>query len=152
MKLTSSALKNGDRIPQLYSCDGENIPLPLQWVEVPKEAKSLVLICEDFNAPKGVWDHWTIFNLPASTSFLTEGIKKLPAGTKLGKNSWRKEEYGEPCPPDKKHRYFFLLHALDTFLELPNGASKVRTKQTMNNYILTTTELIGIYARPWQKD
>ncbi|RHZ37042.1 Phosphatidylethanolamine-binding protein [endosymbiont GvMRE of Glomus versiforme] len=127
---------------------------PLQRKVVPNEAKSLVLICEDPDVPKGNWDHRIIFNLPADTNFLTEGSKKLLLETKLGRNSWGKEEYGEPCLPDKKHYcYFFLpLCTLDTLLELPNRMTKEQIKRAISGHVLAKVELIGLYARPWQKN
>ena len=72
-------------------------------------------------------------------------------GTKFGKNSGGKENYGGPCPPDKQHRYFFKLYALDSRLELTNGVSKEKIQQTMKGKIIAETELIGLYARLGQR-
>jgi Raf kinase inhibitor-like YbhB/YbcL family protein len=152
MKITSSAFANYGDIPSRYTCDGENISPPLQWEGVPEGTKSLTLICDDPDAPKGVWDHWIIFNLPVQVILLPEGIKKFSPETKLGKNSWGKENYGGPCPPDKKHRYFFKLYALDTFLKLSNGSTKEQIKQSMKKHVIEEAELVGLYARPWQKE
>ena len=152
MKLTSPVFSHWTDIPFRYTGDGENISPPLVWSEVPINTKSLVLIMDDPDAPKGgTWDHWIIFNLPANITFLAEGIKKFPAGTKFGKNSWGQENYGGPCPPDKQHRYFFKLYAFDSFLELSNGATKSQIKQAMSDRIIVETELVGLYARPGQK-
>ena len=151
MKLTSSAFQNGDNIPIHYTCDGKNFSPPLQWNEIPPNTQSLVLIMDDPDAPVGTWDHWIIFNLPANLTALPEGVKQFPQGTKLGKNSWGKTEYGGPCPPDKQHRYFFRLYALKTVLELPNGATKKKIQQAMGDQIIEEAELIGLYARSGQK-
>ena len=105
---------------------------------------------DDPDAPSGTWDHWIVFNLPINMSSLPEGIKQFPIGTKFGKNSWGKTEYGGPCPPDKQHRYFFKLYALNTVLTLANGASKEQIQHAMKDYIIKKTELIGLYARPTQ--
>jgi len=43
------------------------------------------------------------------------------------------------------------LHALDSRLELTNGASKEKIQQAMKGKIIVETELIGLYARPGQK-
>lgn len=151
MKLTSPVFFHQTPIPARYTCDGENISPPLVWSEVPANAKSLVLIMDDPDAPNGTWEHWIIFNLSVNMNSLPEGIKQFPAGTKFGKNSWGQENYGGPCPPDKQHRYFFKLYALDSYLELPNGVSKEEIQQTMKGKIIAETELIGLYARPGQK-
>ena len=109
MKLTSSVFAHQNGIPTRYTCDGENISPPLNWVEIPANAKSLVLIIDDPDAPRETWDHWIIFNLPVNINSLPERVKEFPIGTKFGKNSWGKENYGGPCPPDKQHRYFFKV-------------------------------------------
>ena len=151
MKLTSPVFNHQTPLPTRYTCDGINISPPLNWYEVPASAKSLVLIMDDPDAPGGIWDHWIIFNLPVSMTSLDEGIQQFPSGTKLGKNSWGKEQYGGPCPPDRQHRYFFKLYALDNYLELPSGVTKKQIKQAMKGRIIAETKLIGLYARPGQK-
>lgn len=151
MKLTSPVFSHQTLFPARYTCDGINISPPLSWSEVPANTKSLTLIMDDPDAPRRTWDHWIIFNLPVNITFLVEGEKKFPSETKFGKNSWGKTEYGGPCPPDKQHRYFFKLYALDTYLELPNRANKEQIKQAMKGRIIAEVELIGLYARPGQK-
>lgn len=148
MKLVSPVFKNQTSIPSRYTCDGENISPPLEWSEIPVETKSLVLIMNDPDAPRGTWDHWVVFNLPANITFLAEGVKQFPVGTKVGKNSWGKTEYGGPCPPDRQHRYFFKLYALDVFLELSNGATKNQIQEAMKGHVIEQVELVGFYARP----
>jgi len=109
MKLISPVFNHQTSVPTRYTCDGENISPPLNWTEIPSNAKSLVLIMDDPDAPMGIWNHWIIFNLPSHLTSLPKGVKQFPTGTKFGKNSWGKTEYGGPCPPDKQHRYFFKL-------------------------------------------
>ena len=147
MKLISPTFSHYTNIPVRYTCDGKNISPLLEWTEVPSHTKSLVLIMDDPDAPVGTWNHWIIFNLPASLTTLPEGIKIFPSGTKFGKNSWGKTEYGGPCPPDRQHRYFFKLYALSVILDLPNGTSKEEIQSVMKEKIITETKLIGLYAR-----
>ncbi|MCE8162993.1 MAG: YbhB/YbcL family Raf kinase inhibitor-like protein [Candidatus Moeniiplasma glomeromycotorum] len=151
MKLTSSAFTHQTSLPSRYTCDGKNVSPPLTWSEIPPATQSLVLIMDDPDAPGGTWDHWIIFNLPPNLNSLPEGINQFPSGTKLGKNSWGQTEYGGPCPPDRQHRYFFKLYALNTVLDLPPGASKSQIQQALKGKIIEKTELIGLYARPGQK-
>ena len=152
MKLTSSAFTEGGKIPSKYTCDGANINPPLSISDVPAKAKSLVLIMDDPDIPEfvkqkfgiQVWDHWTVFNIPSGTKEIAEG--KNPPGV-LGKNTGGKNAYGGPCPPDKEHRYFFKLYALDTELGLPEGSTKAEVEAAMKGYIIARAELMGRYER-----
>jgi Raf kinase inhibitor-like YbhB/YbcL family protein len=148
--ITSSAFEHNGTIPPKYTCDGEDINPPLMFADIPEGAKSLVLIMDDPDVPKnlrpdGMWDHWVVFNLEPTTVSIEEG--KEPAGTS-GNNSWGKRGYGGPCPPDREHRYFFKLYALDTKLDLPEGSSKKEVEQAMRGHVLAQGELIGLYNRP----
>ena len=148
MKLTSSAFDNNGRIPAKYTCDGENINPPLFISNVPTNAKSLVLIIEDQDVPRkfradGMWDHWIIFNIPPDTTEILEG--ESPAGVN-GMGTGGKTNYDGPCPPDKEHRYFFKLYALDTILDLPEKSNKHEIENAMESHILAKTELIGLYG------
>lgn len=149
MKLTSSAFTDKGNIPAKYTCDGTNINPPLHISDVPSTAKSLVLILEDPDVPKtihpnGMWDHWIVFNIPPNTQDIKEG--QAPAG-KYGVGSAGSEKYQGPCPPDKAHRYFFKLFALDTLLSLPEKATKQQVQQAMQGHIVAKTELVGMYVR-----
>lgn len=146
MKISSPAFEQNAGIPELYTCKGEDISPPLSWTGVPEGTASLVLIMDDPDAPVGTWDHWILFNLPANTSELAEDTQTYPEGTRLGRNSWKRNEYGGPCPPGgARHRYFFKLYALDMMLNLPEGVGKAQIEVAMQNHILAQAELIGIY-------
>ncbi len=150
MKIESSVLKEGDMIPEKYTCDGDDISPPLKWSDIPQNTVSLALICDDPDAPAGTWVHWVIFNLPAQTSGLKEFVpteKKLPDGSLQGTNDFRKIGYGGPCPPSGTHRYYFKLYALDTKLELDAGATKWQLVQAMKGHILAEAQLMGKYKR-----
>lgn len=152
MKIISSAFKEGGLIPTLYTCEGKNINPPLEFNGIPKEAQSLVLICEDPDVPKtlrpsGMYDHWVIFNIPPNTHHLPENA--TPPGT-LGKSTNGKNQYVGPCPPDREHRYFFKLFALDQKLELTEGATKKEVEETMKGHILAQCELMGRYEKKWK--
>ena len=144
--LTSSAFQNLEAIPVIYTCDGRDISPPLNWDNPPPSSQSLVLIMDDPDAPVGTWDHWILFNLPPDITSIPEDFTQLPNGTKSGSNSWRKNEYGGPCPPGTtSHRYYFKLYALDTELDLPEGSKKAAVEKAMKGHILAQTELVGIY-------
>ena len=144
MKLTSSAFQHNAQIPSEFTCDGSDLSPPLSISDVPANAKSLVLISDDPDAPVGTWDHWVVFNIPASTKEIPKGAEPKGNG---GKNSWGRTDYGGPCPPSGTHRYFFKLYALDTILNLPQGATKKDIENAMQGHIIAKTELMGTYKR-----
>ena len=147
MKLTSSSFENNDKIPSKYTCDGENISPPLNFSDIPPEAKSLVLIMDDPDAmkPAGkVWDHWIVFNIPPETEEVSEGNE--PQGTQ-GTTSFGSTGYGGPCPPDSEHGYIFKLYALDSELELSEGERKADIETAMTGHIIKESKLIGRYER-----
>ena len=145
--LESTAFNQGDLIPYIYTCDGDDISPPLAWSNPPTNTQSYVLIMDDPDAPVGTWDHWLIFNIPANISHLEENNRTLPAGACHGKNSWNRNDYGGPCPPDRIHRYFFRLYALDAQLDLTEGATKKQVLDAMQGHVLANAELMGKYDR-----
>jgi Raf kinase inhibitor-like YbhB/YbcL family protein len=149
MKLTSTAFKNGGKIPSKHTCDGPNINPPLNIADVPSGAKSLVLVMDDPDVPKnlrkdGMWDHWVVFNIPVTVQEIKEGEE--PKGVH-GIGTSQNLKYNGPCPPDREHRYFFKLYALDMELDLPQKATKKQVEKAMEGHILEKTELMGRYER-----
>jgi Raf kinase inhibitor-like YbhB/YbcL family protein len=138
--IRSTAFREGDIIPVAYTCDHEDkngISPPLEWKNAPSRTKSFVLIMDDPDVPHEpgtparVWYHWLIFDIPATTTKLAKDLKAVPQGAKLGKNSWGLLAYGGPCPPDREHRYFFKIYALDSELSLEEGASRQEIEKAM---------------------
>jgi Raf kinase inhibitor-like YbhB/YbcL family protein len=149
MQLQSSAFKHEGLIPAEYSCDGDGVSPELIIKNVPSHAKSLVLIMDDPDVPVSVrkdrcWDHWVVFNIPPNTTHIPKD--SIPQGT-LGKNTSGTLCYQGPCPPDREHRYFFKLYALDCKLDLSEGASKSQVEQAIQGHILEKAELMGKYKR-----
>ncbi len=150
MKILSPAFQHEGMIPDKFSCKGKDISPMLKWENAPAGTKSFVLVCDDPDAPMGTWDHWLLFNIPASVTELPEGVPaqaELPNGARHGKNSWGRKDYGGPCPPGGTHRYFFKFYALDTLLDLKPGASKKELLKAMQGHILAQTELMGKFKR-----
>ncbi len=149
MELTSSAFENEGQIPSKYTCDGQNINPPLNISGVPSNAESLVLIMDDHDVPKeiredGVFDHWVVFNIPPDNREIAEG--KEPEGMP-GKNTAGKTGYYGPCPPDREHRYFFRLYALDIRLELHATADKLTVEKAMTDHVVDRAYIMGRYER-----
>ena len=144
MKITSSAFHEGANIPSKFTCDGSDTSPPLQIAGVPSDAKSLVLIVDDPDAPSGLFTHWLVWNIPPQTSSIAEG--SAPKGVH-GANDFGKSGYGSPCPPSGTHRYSFKIFALDSALELRSGAKRSQVDAAMKGHVIAQGELVGRYAR-----
>lgn len=148
-ELTSPSFTDGNPIPADFSCKGRNISPALAWTEPPAGTQSFALIMDDPDAPSGIWVHWIILNVPASSRGLPEAVPADPAlsdGSVQGVTSARSVGYHGPCPPSGTHRYFFKLYALDTVLSLPN-ADKTQLLAAMEGHILGSAELMGTFSR-----
>jgi len=143
MKILSPAFQNNQTIPTIYTCDGENFNPPLVFQQIPEGIQSLVLIVDDPDAPTGTWTHWIIFNISPNTAKINEN--SVPEGALQGKNDFGNTEYGGPCPPVGAHRYFFKLFALDTTINLKEGAIRKDIEKEMENHILAEEQLVGTY-------
>jgi Raf kinase inhibitor-like YbhB/YbcL family protein len=151
MQITSSAFKDGGEIPAKYTCEGKDLSPPLMFSDVPEDAKSLVLIVDDPDAPdpaapKLTWVHWVLLDIPPDTAGLPESVSTLPSGTKEGMNDWKRTGYGGPCPPIGRHRYFFKLYALDSTLEL-TSPTKAAVLSAIEGHVLAEAQMIGTYQK-----
>jgi hypothetical protein len=152
--LSSPAFHDGGSIPTVYTCDGSDISPPLAWSGGPPGTRSYALIVADPDAPdpaapKRTWIHWVLYNIPAEAKNLAEGAAShtLPAGTQIGINDWKHSNYGGPCPPIGRHRYFFKLYALDSLVKnLPHGDSRALEK-AMQGHVIDKAQLVGTYQR-----
>jgi Raf kinase inhibitor-like YbhB/YbcL family protein len=149
VKISSPAFQEGGDIPSLFTCEGDDINPELHFSGIPQGAKALVLIMDDPDVPESIrkdrmFDHWVVFNIPPSTTEILEDSQ--PEGVP-GKNTGGGLDYYGPCPPDRKHRYFFKLYALDQELSLPKGATKIQVEQAMQGHILEQAQLMGHYEK-----
>jgi Raf kinase inhibitor-like YbhB/YbcL family protein len=153
LSITSPGFEHNADMPSLYTCEGQDAAPPLEWSGAPAGTKSLALIVDDPDAPdpaapKRVWVHWVVFNLPPSSTGLAQGADKagLPSAARHGLNDWGRTDYGGPCPPIGRHRYFHKLYALDVELDLQTP-TKAELLKAMEGHILGTAELIGTYQK-----
>lgn len=154
LTVTSSAFADGEPIPVRYTCDGADVSPPLAWSGVPEGTRSVALIVDDPDAPdpaapKMVFVHWVLYNLPPNCGGLDEdaGAKGLPAAAGQGLNDWKRTGYGGPCPPIGTHRYFHKVYALDR--ELPDLGTPTRAEleQAMQGHVLANAQLVGTFRR-----
>ena len=154
LALTSTAFTHNGPIPKPYTCQGKDISPALVWSGLPAGTKSLALIVDDPDAPdpkapKMTWVHWVLYNIPASATGLPEAVAPaaLPAGTREGKNDWKRTGYGGPCPPIGRHRYFHKLYALDIVLPDLKQPTKAELERAMQGHVLAKIELMGTYQK-----
>ena len=154
LTLTSPSFQPQGEIPAEFTCQGADTSPALAWSGAPEGTRSLVLIVDDPDAPdpaapKMTWVHWVLYDLPADSTGLPQGVDPaaLPAGTRQGLNDWKRTGYGGPCPPIGRHRYFHKLYALDTTLAGLGSPTKTQVEQAMVGHVLAKTELVGTYEK-----
>jgi Raf kinase inhibitor-like YbhB/YbcL family protein len=150
LEIRSTAFDEGGSIPRKYTCDGTDISPPLSWMQPPEETKSLVLICDDPDAPMGTWVHWVLYGLSPDTLALPEDVpdkKEVLGGARQGTNDFHKIGYGGPCPPGGTHRYYFKLYAIDSEPGLNSGATKKEVLDSIEGHVLAEGQLMGRYSR-----
>jgi hypothetical protein len=150
MDIKSAAFEEGDSIPKKYTCDEVDVSPQLSWSQPPEGTKSMVLICDDTDAPMGAWVHWVLYGLTPDTLEISEGIpddKEVLGGAKHGVNDFRKYGYGGPCPLGGTHRYFFKLYAVDKEVDLDPGATKDEVLDAIKGHVLAEGQLMGRYSR-----
>jgi Raf kinase inhibitor-like YbhB/YbcL family protein len=154
MTIGSPAFPHQGEIPGLFTCQGDDRSPPLVWSGAPAGTKSFVLIVDDPDAPdpaapKMTYAHWVLYNLPAESTSLAEGVREtaLPPGTHGGLNDWQRTGYGGPCPPIGRHRYFFKLYALDTGLPDLDRPAKPALLKAMEGHVLAEAQLMGTYQK-----
>jgi Raf kinase inhibitor-like YbhB/YbcL family protein len=153
LTLTSSAFNTGEKIPSKYTCEGEDVSPPLAFGGVPQGTKSLALIIDDPDAPdpkapKRVWAHWVVYNLPPDTKGLPEDAsrKAMPRGAVIGVNDRKETAYHGACPPIGRHRYFHKLFALDVMLPA-EPMTKAELEGAMQGHTLAQASLMGTYQK-----
>lgn len=151
LALRSNAFTHNGSIPREYTCDDADVAPQLEWSGAPAGTKSFALIVDDPDAPdpkapKMVYVHWVLYDIPASATSIAKG-GKTPAGARDGRNDWKRTGYGGPCPPIGRHRYFFKLHALDSLLGDLKTPTKADLLKAMEGHVLAQAELMGTYER-----
>lgn len=154
LDLHSTAFQNNVEIPSKYTCEGNDVSPPLSWSGAPAGTKSFALIVSDPDAPdpkapRQTWTHWVLFNVPATLTALPEGVKPKTLAKEIGtgRNDFGHTEWGGPCPPIGRHRYFFKLYALDTTLDASARLSREELEVRIKDHVLASAELMGTYEK-----
>jgi len=148
LTVTSKSFATKGPIPVDSSCDGSDRSPQVTWSAPPEGTKSFVLVVEDPDAPNGTFTHWLVFDLPAETLALGEGVDPSTLGAKVGINDFKNVRYNGPCPPRRElHRYVFRVFALDATLATPDGATKEALYGAMNGHVLAEGYVVGTFSR-----
>ena len=143
LKITSPDISPGDYIPSQFTCQSRNVSPRLEFVDVPDKTKSLAIVVHDPDAPSGDWVHWVVFNIPPDKFEVDEAI----APGVEGRNDFGKTSWGGPCPPSGTHHYVFEAYALDTKLDLKEGATRAELDKAMEGHVLGKAELVALYEK-----
>ncbi len=143
MKITSPAFDEGQMIPSLYTCDGENMSPPLQISDVPEGTKSLAIIMDDPDAPHGTFTHWVMWNIPPETTLIEEN--DWPDGAEQGLNDANELGYLGACPPAGIHHYHFKVFALNKKLNLEGEIQREDLVREIEGSLIEDAELTGLY-------
>jgi hypothetical protein len=154
LAIGSSAFTDHGAIPKTYTCEGADTSPPLHWSGVPQGTKSFALIVDDPDAPdprapQSTWVHWIVYDLPATIQGLAEGAaaQGLPGHANQGINDWKRADYGGPCPPIGRHRYFHKLYALDSVLTGLQQPTKGQLIAAMTGHVLAEAQVVGTYEK-----
>lgn len=136
-------IKPEKEIPGKFTCDGLNVNPTIRVIAPPADAKSLVVIVEDPDAPTGIFTHWVLFDVPVLTQ-----IDEAAAPGRQALNDFGRPQYNGPCPPPgKPHRYYFKVYALDAYLDLPEGALRAQVEEAMKGHVLAQAQVIALFGR-----
>jgi len=154
LEVSSPTIADGAPVPQRHSDYGDGMSPELRWTDGPAGTASYVVLLEDPDA-HGVWPwvHWAVYNMPAGTGHLQEGLARNPVlaeplGAMQGVGTGGRVGYFGPRPParDTPHRYYFEVFALDRLLPLPGGAAHEDVCHAMRGHVLASGVLMGTYA------
>jgi Raf kinase inhibitor-like YbhB/YbcL family protein len=144
-RISSPSFENGGEIPKKYTCDGVNVNPSLKIENVPSNTKSLALVFDDIDAPRGSYVHWILWNIDPNIREIKEN--SVPEGAVQGTNDFKKRNYGGPCPPRRAHQYVFKIYALDILLSLDPKLTKKDLEKAMEGHILSRAQFKGVYKR-----
>src|SRR5947207_15373339 len=145
MKISSQAFQEGGSIPERFSKNRQNVNPELRIEGAPAEAKSLVLIVDDPDAPVGLFTHWLVWNIDPKTAEI--GENSVPKGALQGTNDFPGTGYDGPQPPSGTHRYYFKIFAVDRTLDLKSGAKRRDVDAAMRGHVIAQGELMGRYSK-----
>lgn len=150
MEIKSPAFRNGEKVPEKYTCEGPNVSPPLEFNDIPVGARSLALLVEDPDAPAKPWVHWLVFNIPPEAAGFGEDA--IAPGATQGLCNGNTFGYEGPCPPESEHQYSFKLYALDIKLDIPDASDRKTVLHAMQGHVLAEAVLTGTYPKATRRE
>ena len=151
MELLIDGIRDGETIPERYTCNGAGRSPEITWRGLPAGTKSLALVMDDPDAPRGTFTHWTVWGVLTTATRLAAGLARkseLPNGIKQGVNSGGAYGFYPSCPPPgPAHRYIFRLMALDNEPALAPGASREQVDKALKGHVLAEASVTGLFGR-----
>jgi Raf kinase inhibitor-like YbhB/YbcL family protein len=159
--LESTDVQHGEQLPLsqvsgIFGAGGEDRSPQLSWSGFPSATKSFVVTCFDPDAPtaSGFW-HWAVVDIPATVSSLPGGAGDeqgtgLPSGAFQLRNDAGLRRYlgAAPPPGHGRHRYFFVVHAVDVeSLGVPEDASNALLGFNLFSHTLARATIVCWYER-----
>jgi len=165
MTMSTTAFPDGGQIPVKFTqaaqgaAPGEGTSPALTWANAPAATQSFVLHFHDMEVVRnrGTDDqvHWLVWNIPANSTGLPEGV---PKGPQLKDGSFQISATGPvyrgPGAPANgpPHHYTFELYALDTKLDVQPAADAFETRtnvmKAIQGHILGKAVYMGLFKRP----
>ena len=149
-RLTSPAVKDGEKLPVEFTGDGDSASPPLAWSGMPKGTQSLVLIMHHLDPEGKTKIYWLMHDIDPKT---TSVAKNATDFGKMGLSTvHNRVEYAPPHskgPGEKK--YVLTLFALSAKPDLSKAESPVTVEPllaAMKGKILAAADLNVLYTRP----
>jgi Raf kinase inhibitor-like YbhB/YbcL family protein len=149
-RMKSPAFQDGDRIPDRFTADADNLSPPIEWEGAPEGTRSFALVVEDPDAPSGTFRHWGVWDIPAGRNRIDEGAGSDRAHSPQARNDFGNTRWDGPRPPKGHgaHHYHFHLAALDVdHLDLPAGTKVAEVWKAARAHMIGEAELVGTYER-----
>ncbi|MEP7052467.1 MAG: YbhB/YbcL family Raf kinase inhibitor-like protein [Pseudomonadota bacterium] len=147
VEVRSIAFEADASLPISCTADGVGAAPPLHWTNVPEYTRSLVVICEDPDAPAlEPFLHWLVYGIPADIDGVdAQSQHDWPSG----QNGRGEVGFTPAAPPSGHgvHHYHFQVFALDVALDMKAGSERRDVLELMTGHVLAWGELVGTYQR-----
>ena len=146
LTLRSPAFEDGAFLDPSFTCDGVNVPPPLEVLGVPEAAAELAVVMTDTDADGYV--HWVLTGLPTTVTRIESGL--IPPDARVALTDSNVEGWDGPCPPAgaEPHAYEFVVHALPEPIGLAADTPGREAIQLIEEVSLDRAALVGFYERP----
>ena len=150
LSASSNEFDDGDAIPAVFTCDGNDISPPLDWEGVPDGTATLAITLTDPDAPGETFVHWLVANIPGDTTEIPRDWDPASfSQIAVGRNDFGDEAYGGPCPPPSHDAdtYEFTVYALDAAIDFEPGDRLPDLEAAIEGHVLARATLEATYDR-----